>query len=163
MHNVSIPVNGSKSCGWKHDFLELSVGGCSSYDVIARWPDLTRSNFLPKVAQRMLHKLCKISAWSAQRFGNHIRKTHGGDITPLARTRVKRPLEVFIVILKLLEIIMAHTCWLFLNIHCAHFGKKSRVRSDQVTRAGQLTLPQKMSLHSGYSFLGDRHGTFRSW
>ena len=28
-------VNGSKLRGWKHDFLERSVGGCSSYDVIA--------------------------------------------------------------------------------------------------------------------------------
>ena len=49
----------------------------------APWPDLTLSIFfLPKVALRMPHKLCKISARSAQRLSGHFRKTHGG-CTPL--------------------------------------------------------------------------------
>ena len=39
MHNISMSVNASKLRGWKHDFLEKSVGGCTSYDVIAPWPD----------------------------------------------------------------------------------------------------------------------------
>ena len=42
MHNISILVNGSKVRGRKHDFLEKSVGGCTTYGVIAQWPDLTR-------------------------------------------------------------------------------------------------------------------------
>ena len=33
--------NGVKLYGWKHYFGEKSAGGCSSYDVIAPWPDLT--------------------------------------------------------------------------------------------------------------------------
>ena len=41
------------------------------------WPDPV-TFFSPKVAQRMPHKLCKISAQSAQRLGSHFRKkTHG--------------------------------------------------------------------------------------
>ena len=75
--------------GRKHDVLQKPVGACTSYDVIARWLDLTRF-FLPKVAQMMPHKLCKISARSAQPFGGHFRKTHGGCITPPPlRVRVK--------------------------------------------------------------------------
>ena len=31
-----IPVNGSESHGWEHDFLEKSVGGCTSHDVLAQ-------------------------------------------------------------------------------------------------------------------------------
>ena len=50
-----------------------SVGGYTSYDVIARWSDLTRSKNA-KATQMMPHKLCKISARSAQRFGGHFRK-----------------------------------------------------------------------------------------
>ena len=65
MHNISIPVNGSKLLGWKHNFLEKSVGVCSSYDVISQWPDMTLLMFfLPRIAQRMPHKLSKISARS---------------------------------------------------------------------------------------------------
>ena len=42
---------------------------------------------LPKVAQKMLHKLCKISARSAHRFGGHYRKTVPSTLP--ARARVK--------------------------------------------------------------------------
>ena len=55
-HNVFIPVNGSRFRGWKHNFLEKLVRGCTSYDVIAPWLDLTRSIFLLK-----LRKGCPIS------------------------------------------------------------------------------------------------------
>ena len=40
MHNISIPVNGNKLPDRKHNFLEKSVEGCTSYDVIALWSDL---------------------------------------------------------------------------------------------------------------------------
>ena len=46
-YSIFIPDNGSKLRGWRHDFLEKSVGGCNSYDVIALWPGLTRP-FLAK-------------------------------------------------------------------------------------------------------------------
>ena len=63
MHNISIPVNGSKLRGWKHDFLEKSVGGCTSYDLLyLPWPDLTRSFFCQE-----LRKGCPISYAKFQR------------------------------------------------------------------------------------------------
>ena len=43
----------------KHDFVAKVAGGCSSYDVIAPWPDLTRSIFLPKIAQGLPHKVAQ--------------------------------------------------------------------------------------------------------
>ena len=36
MHIVPIPVNDSNPVAEKNDFLEKSVGGCTSYDVIVR-------------------------------------------------------------------------------------------------------------------------------
>ena len=85
MHNVPIPVNGSKSCGWKDDFLEKSAGGCPSYDVIAPWPDLTQS----KCFCQELRKGYPISCAKFQRDLPRVvlrpfQKTHGGScITPL--------------------------------------------------------------------------------
>ena len=71
----------ASSVAEKSGFLERSVRGCSSYDVIAPWSDSV--NFSPpKVAQRIRHKLCKISAISSQRFGGHFRKTHGWGVAP---------------------------------------------------------------------------------
>ena len=46
----------------------------TSYDVIAPWPDMTRSIFLPEVAQGLPHRLCKISARSAERLGSYREK-----------------------------------------------------------------------------------------
>ena len=34
----------------------------------------------------------------------------------------------------------AHTCWLFLTIHCIHFRKKCWIRSDQVRSGHQSRL-----------------------
>ena len=45
--------------------------------------------FLPKAAQRIPHNLCKISAWSAQSFCCHSRKTHGGCINHLCGRGLK--------------------------------------------------------------------------
>ena len=42
MHDISIPVNGSRLRDRKYNFVQKAVGGCTSYDVIAQWPDLTR-------------------------------------------------------------------------------------------------------------------------
>ena len=60
-------------------FSEKSVGGCTSYDVIAPWHDMTWQNFfLPKDAQRLPHKLCQIWRRCAPPFFGHLRKTLGG-------------------------------------------------------------------------------------
>ena len=52
--------------------------GCSSYDVITSWSDLTWPIFLANVAQRTPHKLWNISARYSKRFSVQLRKTHGG-------------------------------------------------------------------------------------
>ena len=62
-HIISISVNGSKLRGWKHDFLEKSVGGCISYDAIALCAHPTRSIFFC----RKLRKECPISYGKFQR------------------------------------------------------------------------------------------------
>ena len=44
--------------GEKHEFGSKIAGGCSSYDVVAPWPDVTWSIFLkPKFAQYLPHKV----------------------------------------------------------------------------------------------------------
>ena len=48
---------------WRHNFVT--------------WPDLTIF-FSRQVAQRMPHKLWKISAWYSKRLSVQLRKTHGG-------------------------------------------------------------------------------------
>ena len=83
----------SKLRGWKYDFLEKSVGDCTTYDVIAPWPVLIPRKVLSKVLQRKPHYLCKISARPVQRFGGHLRIIQGGWINHSppspARARVK--------------------------------------------------------------------------
>ena len=59
----------------KHGFVSKIPGGCSSYDVIAPWPDLTWSNFLPKVAQGLPHE---VPQNPAPPFFRYLRKTSGG-------------------------------------------------------------------------------------
>ena len=56
------------------------VEGCSSYDVIASWPDLTWPDhfFFTKSCEKMPNKLWKISARFFKRCGVHPRKTHVG-------------------------------------------------------------------------------------
>ena len=89
MRNISISVNGGKLRGSKHDFPETSVAGCITYDVKALRPDVIRSKML-KVAQKMHHKLCKISAWSTHRFVVHVIKTYGHLHQPSRHGRVLR-------------------------------------------------------------------------
>ena len=81
-------------------FLQKSVGGCTSCDVISLCPDLTRSLILPKAAERMPHKLCKISARSAQRFGGNSRKTHGGVSPPPLHGRGLSSVPILIATIK---------------------------------------------------------------
>ena len=64
----------------KHGFVSKIAGGCSSYDVIAPWSDLTWSFFLPKVAQGLPHKVPQNPV--APFFG-HLRKTSGGLHPPV--------------------------------------------------------------------------------
>ena len=65
--NLRLLTISLKSCRrlfllWRHNFVT--------------WPDST--NFVsPKVAQKMPHKLCKISARFSKRCGVQLRKTHG--------------------------------------------------------------------------------------
>ena len=55
------------------------VEGCSSYYVITSWPDLTWPVFfLPKVAQKMPHKLWKVPARYSKWCCVQLRKTHVG-------------------------------------------------------------------------------------
>ena len=53
------------------------VGGCSTYDVITSWPDLTWPYFT-KSSKKMPHKLWKILARYSKRCDVQVRKTHGG-------------------------------------------------------------------------------------
>ena len=53
---LSFASMASRQGAVKHGFVSKIAGGCSSYDVIAPWPDLTWSFFLPKVAQGLPHK-----------------------------------------------------------------------------------------------------------
>ena len=44
----------------KHDFVAKVAGGCSSYDVIAPWPDPTRPKFfLSKIVQGLPYKVAQ--------------------------------------------------------------------------------------------------------
>ena len=61
-NTVSLKIGRKLYLLWRHSYVT--------------WPD--QDFFLSKVVQRMPHKLCKISARSAQRLGSHSRKTHGG-------------------------------------------------------------------------------------
>ena len=65
----------------KHDYVAKVAGGCSSYDVIAPWPDLTRSIFFaPKIAQDLPHKVAQNPAAlrAAVFFFRYPRKTSWG-------------------------------------------------------------------------------------
>ena len=76
----------------KHDFVAKVAGGCSSYDVIAPWPDLTRSIFfLPKIAQGLPHQVAQNpAALRAAVFLLSAKNLRGGGCTnpPPVRARV---------------------------------------------------------------------------
>ena len=81
----------------KHGFVSKIAGGCSSYDVIAPWPDLTWSFFYQK-----LRKVCPIRCTKTRRrvappFLRYLRKTSGGGgcTNPPVRARVQRRRIVF--------------------------------------------------------------------
>ena len=56
---LSFASMASRQGAVKHGFVSKIAGGCSSYDVIAPWPDLVNlfSHFSPKVAQGLPHKV----------------------------------------------------------------------------------------------------------
>ena len=54
---LSFASMASRQGAVKHGLVSKIAGGCSSYDVIAPWPDLTWSIVLPKVAQGLPHKV----------------------------------------------------------------------------------------------------------
>ena len=80
-------------------FMKKSVGGCTTYDVIALWPDLTRSISPPK-----LRKWCPISSAKFQRNPpSGLAVAMGGCITPppaRARVNVRGMLKIRITIHK---------------------------------------------------------------
>ena len=77
----------------KHDFVVKVAGGCSSSDVIAPWPDLTRSiSFCQKLCKvcPMRYPNSKSRRRVAPPFFRYPRKTSGGVApTPPVRARVK--------------------------------------------------------------------------
>ena len=77
----------------KHTFVSKIAGGCSSYDVIAPWPDLTWSIFF----YQKLRKVCPIRYSKIRRrvappfFSLSAKNLRGGGCTnpPPVRARVK--------------------------------------------------------------------------
>ena len=86
---------------WRHNFVT--------------WPDPTQF-FLPKVSERMPHKLWKISARSSKRCGIQLRKTHGGvaSTPPPDRARVK---IVFVEDMYLICICIVFVWYLLLTVN----------------------------------------------
>ena len=76
----------------KHDFVGKVAGGCSSYDVIAPWPDLTRSIFFAENCARFAHKVAQNLA--------ALKTSGGGGCTnpPPIRARGKFRLRTFLKI-----------------------------------------------------------------
>ena len=76
----------------KHDFVAKVAGGCSSYDVIAPWPDLTGSIFFAKNCARFAPSgIPKPGGATHRRFFAIREKPQGGCTPPLysVRARVK--------------------------------------------------------------------------
>ena len=76
---LSCALMASRQGAVKHGFVSKIAGGCSSYDVIVPWPDLSWSIFLPKVAQSLPHKVLQNpAALRVAVFFRYLRKTSGG-------------------------------------------------------------------------------------
>ena len=114
---LSLVSMASRQGAVKHGFVSKIAGGCSSYDVIAPWPDLTWSIFF----YQKLRKVCPIRYPKTRRryappFFRYLRKTSGGGVapTPPVRARVKFLLggrgkkisaEIFILLLHTYKVI----------------------------------------------------------
>ena len=80
---LSFASMASRQVAIKHGFVSKIAGGCSSYDVISPWPDLTWSFFLTKVAQGLPHKASQNrAAHSAAVFFAICLKPQGGGLHP---------------------------------------------------------------------------------
>ena len=79
---LSFAPMASRQGAVKHGFVSKIAGGCSSYDVIAPWPDLTWSTFfLPKVAQGLPHKVPQNpAALRAAVFSLSAKNLRGGGV-----------------------------------------------------------------------------------
>ena len=78
---LSFASMASRQVAVKHGFVSKITGGCSSYDVIARRPDLTWSIFF----YQKLRKVCPIRYPKNRRryappFFRYLRKTSGGGL-----------------------------------------------------------------------------------
>ena len=75
----------------KHGYVSKIAGGCSSYDVIAPWPDLTWSIFLTKSCARFAPSgTLKPGGATRHRFFAICEKPQGGGLhPPPVRARVK--------------------------------------------------------------------------
>ena len=118
----------------KHGFLSKIAGGCSSYDVIAPWPDLTWSIFYQK-----LRKVCPIRYARTRRryeppFSRYLRKTSGG--LHLVRARVNRQFlfYYYIALSKLrLQSLANLTCFF---IHVFNKNKQTNKTNKQTKMCG---------------------------
>ena len=82
---LSFASMASRQGAVKHGFVNKIAGGCSSYDVIAPWPDLTWSIFLPTVAQGLPHWVPQNpAALHATAFSLSAKNLRGGAPTPLS-------------------------------------------------------------------------------
>ena len=68
----------------EHWFVSKIAGSCSSYDVIAPWPELTWSFFKPKVGQDLPHKVPQNPAVrsAAVFFSLSAKNLRGGGVAP---------------------------------------------------------------------------------
>ena len=77
---LSFASMASRQGAVKHGFVSKIAGGCSSYDVIVPWPDLTWSICLPKVAQGLPHKVLQNPAALRAAVFSLSAKTSGGGL-----------------------------------------------------------------------------------
>ena len=92
VQKLSFASMASRQVAVKHGFVSKIAEGCSSYDVIAPWHDLTWTIFfLPNVAQGLPHKVGSPKPRGAIRAAvfRYLRKTSGGCTNPPVRVRVK--------------------------------------------------------------------------
>ena len=76
----------------KHHFVAKVCRSCSSYDVIAPWPDWPGQIFLPKIAEGLPHKVAQNpAALRAAVFSLSAKNLRGGGLhqPPPVRARVK--------------------------------------------------------------------------
>ena len=91
-------IASAENLGTRYTLRENPAGGCTCYDVITPWPDMTRSIFSAKDAQRLPQRVLKISARYDKPFSVHFEKTSGGVIQPpLGVLGLSKPMSLIVV------------------------------------------------------------------